>query len=374
MTEQELIYTMALSRVPSLNLTHQHILLEALGSATAIFEHRRDICDVLPDAHPRMAEALALMDIHIPRAEEELAFAQSGRVQCIHYNDEAYPARLRECPDAPLIIYYRGTTDLNARHILSMVGTRKITEYGKDICRQFIKELKSLCPDTVIVSGLAYGVDINCHRAALQNGMPTLAVLAHGLDQIYPRHHRDTAVKMISQGGLLTEFMSRTNPDKKNFVQRNRIVAGISDATVVVESAAKGGSLITADLAETYHRDVFAFPGRCSDVYSEGCNNLIRQNHAALITSAEAFVETMGWETAQARQEQLAKGVQQEFFPELNEQEQMIVRTLQNVDDMPINILSVNTNIPIGTLSSLLFTLEMKGVVKMLNGSKYRLL
>lgn len=374
MTEQELIYTMALSRVPSLNLTHQHILLEALGSATAIFEHRRDICDVLPDAHPRMAEALALMDIHIPRAEEELAFAQSGRVQCIHYNDEAYPARLRECPDAPLIIYYRGTTDLNARHILSMVGTRKITEYGKDICRQFIKELKSLCPDTVIVSGLAYGVDINCHRAALQNGMPTLAVLAHGLDQIYPRHHRDTAVKMVSQGGLLTEFMSRTNPDKKNFVQRNRIVAGISDATVVVESAAKGGSLITADLAETYHRDVFAFPGRCSDVYSEGCNNLIRQNHAALITSAEAFVETMGWETAQARQEQLAKGVQQEFFPELNEQEQMIVRTLQNVDDMPINILSVNTNIPIGTLSSLLFTLEMKGVVKMLNGSKYRLL
>ena len=374
MTEQELIYTMALSRVPSLNLTHQHILLEALGSATAIFEHRRDICDVLPDAHPRMAEALALMDIHIPRAEEELAFAQSGRVRCIHYNDEAYPARLRECPDAPLIIYYRGTTDLNARHILSMVGTRKITEYGKDICRQFIKELKSLCPDTVIVSGLAYGVDINCHRAALQNGMPTLAVLAHGLDQIYPRHHRDTAVKMVSQGGLLTEFMSRTNPDKKNFVQRNRIVAGISDATVVVESAAKGGSLITADLAETYHRDVFAFPGRCSDVYSEGCNNLIRQNHAALITSAEAFVETMGWETAQARQEQLAKGVQQEFFPELNEQEQMIVRTLQNVDDMPINILSVNTNIPIGTLSSLLFTLEMKGVVKMLNGSKYRLL
>ena len=374
MTEQELIYTMALSRVPSLNLTHQHILLETLGSATAIFEHRRDICDVLPDAHPRMAEALALMDIHIPRAEEELAFAQSGRVQCIHYNDEAYPARLRECPDAPLIIYYRGTTDLNARHILSMVGTRKITEYGKDICRQFIKELKSLCPDTVIVSGLAYGVDINCHRAALQNGMPTLAVLAHGLDQIYPRLHRDTAVKMVSQGGLLTEFMSRTNPDKKNFVQRNRIVAGISDATVVVESAAKGGSLITADLAETYHRDVFAFPGRCSDVYSEGCNNLIRQNHAALITSAEAFVETMGWETAQARQEQLAKGVQQEFFPELNEQEQMIVRTLQNVDDMPINILSVNTNIPIGTLSSLLFTLEMKGVVKMLNGSKYRLL
>ena len=152
MTEQELIYTMALSRVPSLNLTHQHILLETLGSATAIFEHRRDICDVLPDAHPRMAEALALMDIHIPRAEEELAFAQSGRVRCIHYNDEAYPARLRECPDAPLIIYYRGTTDLNARHILSMVGTRKITEYGKDICRQFIKELKGLCPDTVIVS------------------------------------------------------------------------------------------------------------------------------------------------------------------------------------------------------------------------------
>ena len=374
MTEQELIYTMALTRVPSLNLTHQHLLLEALGSATAIFEHRRDIFDVLPDAHPRMAEALALMEIHLSRAEEEYAFAQSGKIQCIHYNDEAYPARLRECPDAPLLIYYRGTADLNARHILSMVGTRKITEYGKDICRHFIKDLKSLCPDTIVVSGLAYGVDINCHRSALQNGLPTLGVLAHGLDQIYPRHHRETAVKMVTQGGLLTEFMSRTNPDKKNFVQRNRIVAGLSDATLVVESAAKGGSLITAELAECYHRDVFAFPGRYSDAYSEGCNNLIRQNHAALITSAETFVETMGWETAQARQEQLANGVQQNLFPDLSEQEQIIVRALQNVDDMPINVLSVNTNIPIGTLSSLLFTLEMKGVVKMLNGSKYRLL
>ena len=374
MTEQETLYAIALSFVPRMNLLNRKMLFENLGSATEIFEHRRNLKEIVPNASKATLEALATMDMHLKRAEEELAFAQAGHIQCIGFNDEAYPARLRECPDAPILLYYRGTSSLNSQHIISMVGTRQITPYGKDICREFVKELKRLCPDTLVVSGLAYGVDINCHRSALQNGLPTLGVLAHGLDQIYPRHHRETAVKMVAQGGLLTEFMSRTNPDKKNFVQRNRIVAGLSDATLVVESAAKGGSLITAELAECYHRDVFAFPGRYSDAYSEGCNNLIRQNHAALITSAETFVETMGWETAQTRQEQLANGVQQNLFPDLSEQEQTIVRALQNVDDMPINVLSVNTNIPIGTLSSLLFTLEMKGVVKMLNGSKYRLL
>ena len=365
---------MALTRVPLLNSAHQHILLDALGSATAIYEQRRQIRDVLPDVHPRIVQALASMDLQMPRAEEEMAFMRKGQIRCLHYNDPDYPARLRECPDSPLLLYYRGAADLNACHILSMVGTRQATPYGKDLCQHFVSGLSQLCPDTMVVSGLAYGIDINCHRSALQMGLPTVAVLAHGLDQIYPRHHRDTAVKMLSQGGLLTEFMSGTNPDKKNFVQRNRIVAGISDATLVVESAAKGGSLITAELADSYNRDVFAFPGRIGDAYSQGCNDLIRRNKATLVVSAEDFVDTMGWETAKHREQQLSQGIQQDLFPLLSEQEQSIVRSLQKVDDKQINLISVDTGIPVGQLSSLLFTLEMKGIVKLAVGGKYRLL
>lgn len=189
---------------------------------------------------------------------------------------------MRECDDAPLALFYRGNADLNTLHIINMVGTRHATPYGQDICTRFLADLSALCPDTLIVSGLAYGIDIHAHRAALQNHFKTIGVLAHGLDRIYPAEHRKTAVSMLEQGGLLTEFTSGTNPDRQNFVKRNRIVAGMSDATVVIESAAKGGALITAELAESYHRDCFAFPGRCNDEYSIGCNNLIRKTRQCL--------------------------------------------------------------------------------------------
>jgi len=373
MTEQETLYSIALSFVPRMNLLNRKMLFENLGSATEIFEHRHDLKEIVPNASKATLEALATMDMHLKRAEEELAFAQAGHIQCIGFNDEAYPARLRECPDAPILLYYRGTSSLNSQHIISMVGTRQITPYGKDICREFVKELKRLCPDTLVVSGLAYGVDIHCHRAALEQDMETVGVLAHGLDQIYPRMHRDTAVRMVQQGGLLTEFPSRSNADKKNFVQRNRIVAGIADATIVVESAKKGGSLITAEIAESYGRDIFAFPGRIGDTYSEGCNNLIRSNRAGLITCAEDFAKAMGWETEVQLHQQLSQGLQQELFPDLSEEEQHIVKALTGTDSKQINILAVDTNIPIGKLTSLLFNLEMKGVVRLLSGGCYRL-
>lgn len=189
---------------------------------------------------------------------------------------------MRECDDAPLALFYRGNADLNTLHIINIVGTRHATPYGQDICTRFLADLSALYPDTLIVSGLAYGIDIHAHRAALQNHFKTIGVLAHGLDRIYPAEHRKTAVSMLEQGGLLTEFTSGTNPDRQNFVKRNRIVAGMSDATVVIESAAKGGALITAELAESYHRDCFAFPGRCNDEYSIGCNNLIRKTRQCL--------------------------------------------------------------------------------------------
>ena len=373
MTEQETLYAIALSFVPRLNLLNRKLLFEKMGSATEIFNQRQNLGDIFPDASKATLEALATMDMHQKRAEEELAFAQAGHIQCIGFNDEAYPARLRECPDAPVLLYYRGTASLNALHIISMVGTRQITAYGKDLCQQFVKDLKRLCPDTLIVSGLAYGVDIHCHRAALEQKMETVGVLAHGLDQIYPRFHRDTAVQMVQQGGLLTEFPSRSNADKRNFVQRNRIVAGMADATIVVESAKKGGSLITAEIAEGYGRDVFAFPGRIGDIYSEGCNSLIRSNSAGLITCAEDFVKAMGWETEVQIHQQLSQGLQQELFPNLTEEEQRIVNALTGTDSKQINILAVDTNIPIGKLTSLLFNLEMKGVVRLLSGGCYRL-
>lgn len=374
MSEQEILYTMALTRVPCLNLLNLRTLYDEFGSSTAIYENRNDLKKVLPAARKNTLDALAGMDAYLKRAEEEMAFAEAGKIKCLTLGDTDYPERLRECPDAPLLLYFRGSANLNTSHIISMVGTRKITEYGKDICAQFVKELKRLLPDALIVSGLAYGIDVHCHRAALNEGMDTVGVLAHGLDQIYPRMHRNTAIEMLSHGGLLTEFMSQTNADKKNFVQRNRIVAGLADATIVVQSAARGGSLITAEIADGYGRDVFAVPGRVTDEFSVGCNMLIAQNKAGLITCAEDFVKAMGWEYEQQRSTQLSNGIQQELFPDLSDKEQLVVKSLQGVDNKQVNIISVETNIPIGQLTSILFNLEMKGVVKLMSGGMYRLL
>lgn len=372
MTEQETLYTLALTRIPRLNTTHQRLLLQALGSATAVYEQRHDVREVLPEATPKLAAAVADMDAYLPRAEEELAFAAQKHVECLCYQDAAYPARLRDCMDAPIVVYFRGTTDLNAARVISIVGTRHGTEYGRDVCRNLLEELSRLCPDTLVVSGLAYGIDIEAHRQALRNGLPTVGVLAHGLDQIYPRMHRDTAVEMVQNGGLLTEFMSRSNADKVNFVRRNRIVAGMADATIVVESAEKGGSLITAEIAESYHRDVFAVPGRINDPYSQGCNRLLRDNRAALLQSADDLVKAMGWPTRREQEQQKAVPQQGELFPELSEEEQAVLNALDRCDSKAINRLTVETNLPIQRISALLFEMEMKGWVKMLNGGLYR--
>lgn len=373
MTEQETLYMMALTQVPSLSLTSLHQLVEELGTATAIFENRKSLRQLMPSASQITLDALAALDSHLPRAEQELAFCQKSNIKCLGLHDEAYPQRLRECPDAPVLLYYLGTADLNARHIVSMVGTRQITPYGKDLCRAFVRDLKNLCPDALILSGLAYGVDVQSHRAALEEGLQTVGILAHGLDQIYPRLHRETARQMVQQGGLLTEYMSGTPIDKRNFVQRNRIVAGLADAVVVVESAIKGGSLITANIAFSYDRQVWAFPGRLHDTYSAGCNRLISSNYASLLTGAEDFCREMGWTDDIQHRQQLAEGVQQEFLANFTDEEQRILKVLSTDDDKQINILSVQTNIPMGQLSSILFSLEMKGAVQMLAGGKYKI-
>ena len=235
-------------------------------------------------------------------------------------------------------------------------------------------DLRQHCPQVLIVSGLAYGVDIYAHRQALANGYETVGVLAHGLDQIYPYRHKETAAEMLRHGGLLTEFMTQTNADKPNFVRRNRIVAGMADSTVIIESAAKGGSLITAEIAQSYDRSVFAFPGSVYAEFSQGCNNLIRDNGAALISNADDFVCAMGWQDEAIRKQANADGIERDLFPSLSPEEQKIVGLLQQTNDLQLNILSVKTSIPIGQLSALLFQLEMKGIVKPLAGGMYHLL
>lgn len=241
MTQDEQICSLALTRIPGLGPTGAFRLVSSLGSATRVFEHRKELSQLVPGVSEKIITALNNSEA-FRRAEQELTFCEKNHIRCLTLNDEGYPGRLRECDDAPLALFYRGNADLNALHVINMVGTRHATPYGQDICTRFLADLSVLCPNALIVSGLAYGIDIHAHRAALQNHFKTIGVLAHGLDRIYPAEHRKTAVSMLEQGGLLTEFTSGTNPDRQNFVKRNRIVAGMSDATVVIESAAKGGS------------------------------------------------------------------------------------------------------------------------------------
>ena len=370
MTDEQ-IYASALTRIPGIGNIALCNLVKQAGSATAIFQHRKELSQLVPGVSDKLIKALDCPEA-FKRAEEELVFAEKNQIQCLTFNDKDYPDRLRECDDAPIVLYYRGNTELNSLRVISIVGTRHATPYGLDLCNAFIRQLSEICPDILITSGLAYGIDIQAHRAALQYNFPTVGVLAHGLDRIYPSAHRKTAIAMLDQGGLLTEFMSGTNPDKQNFVKRNRIVAGMSDATIVIESASKGGALITAELAESYHKDCFAFPGRTTDTYSAGCNDLIKNNRASLILSAEDFVQAMGWDYQTKAKE---CNIQRELFPDLSEEEKSIIQILENNNEgLQINSLVVESNIPINRMSAILFELEMKGVIRVMAGGIYRLL
>lgn len=374
MDVRETLCSIALTRVGYVPLASLLELYRCAGSATKIVESHADIRSFAPDATPRLAEAFAYMGDAMHRAEAEMQWCADNGVAAICMGDDRYPQRLKECQDAPLVVYYKGTADLNATHVVSIVGTRHCTTYGTDIVRRFCADLRSLCPQTLVVSGLAYGIDINAHRQSLMNGLPTVAVLAHGLDDLYPRQHRQTADEMVKNGGLLTEFPTLTNADKKNFVRRNRIIAGLADATIVIESRARGGGLITCSIAQSYNRDVFAFPGAVTSEMSQGCNNLIRDNGAALITSAEDFVKAMRWDNGKRLSEAREKGIERQLFPDLTDEERKIVNALTQQNDLQINLLTVRTGIPVANLSAMLFTLEMKGVVKTLAGGICHLL
>lgn len=371
MNSNELLCSMALTLCPGIGRIAAKRLVDGVGSAAEVFRRREELPGLLPGITPATVAALDT-PAAFARAERELAFIEKSRVTCLTPKDEAYPSRLRECEDAPILLFLKGNADLNRLRVINLVGTRHATDYGKRFCADFLHNLAAIYPDVLVVSGLAYGIDIHAHRAALENRLSTVAVLAHGLDRIYPSDHRKTAVEMLADGGLLTEFLSETEPERYNFISRNRIVAGMCDATIVVESATKGGSLITAALADSYHRDCFAVPGRASDTASAGCNRLIRDNKATLVQNAEEFLQAMNW--TPSGKPSKPEGIQRPLFPELTEEEERVVRVLARMGDLHINALVVETNIPVNRMSVLLFELEMKGVVKAMVGGCYHLL
>lgn len=341
-------------------------LIAHFGNIDAVFKAKKNDLIKIQGIGDILANEILKTDA-LHKAEEEIKFTEKHKIEVLFFLDENYPERLRHCEDAPIILYYKGTTNLNSKKIISIVGTRNATRYGKEHCNELIKDLKMNGHEPLIVSGLAYGVDICAHQAALKNNLPTLAVLGHGLHTIYPSAHKKIAKEIYANGGLLTEFPHNSKLDPSNFVRRNRIIAGISDATIVVESAKKGGSLITADLANSYNRDVLAFPGRVNDKYSSGCNWLIKTNRAALMENIKDLEYVLGW-----KQKEHKQAIQKQLFVELNEDEKILMELFKNNEELSIDTLSLKSGMPMSKVSAHLLNLEFSGLIKSLPGKIYK--
>lgn len=366
MSENKLFYQIAITLIPGIGDITSKKLIAYCGGVEAVFSEKKVHLEKIPGIGTATANLITAADV-FERAEEEMKFIEKHKIKTLFFTEKEYPNRLKNCDDSPVLLYTKGDYDFNSGKILSVVGTRKATEYGKEMCENIIEEIGLL--DVTIASGLAYGIDICAHKAALKNNLKTLAVLGHGLDVMYPSIHRDTAKKIIENGALITDYTSRTKPDRENFPKRNRIIAGMADAVLVVESSGKGGSLITAEIANSYSRDVFAVPGRVKDKYSEGCNWLISRNKAALITSAKEIAYLMGWET----QTEEKKTVQKQLFIELSAEEKILADILTEKGQLHIDILSVAAKMSMSKLAATLLNLEFSGVVTSLPGKIYKL-
>jgi DNA processing protein len=364
----ELLYQLALTQIPNVGDIIAKNLIAYCGSARAVFASKRSELVKIPQVGEHIASVILrhqqAADI-FRKAEAEMKFIEQKKISALFFTEAAYPARLKHCADSPILLFYRGTADLNQQKIVGVVGTRTPTEYGKAVTEKLIADLKE--QHVLVVSGLAYGIDTHAHRASVQHEVPTIGVLAHGLDKLYPPTNAALAKKMLGNGGLLTEFLTGTNPDKENFPKRNRIVAGMCDAIVVVESKKTGGALITADIAASYSRDVFAFPGRSGDECSEGCNRIIRQNKAGLIESAEDLVYAMSWEKKEKKtaKKQLALPVN------LSGDEHEIVNLLKDIPAMHVDEICSRLRLTPGKASGLLLQLEFSNIVKALPGKLY---
>lgn len=361
----KLLYQIALTKIVGVGDIIGKNLLKVVGDEEAIFKSSKKALASIQGLSNNLVNEILKPEV-LQIAEKELEFVRKNSIQTYFVSDKEYPKRLLECIDSPILLYFKGKTDFNKEKVISIVGTRNATHYGTNYCETFLSELSQKLPNTLIISGLAYGIDICAHQFALKYNLPTIGVLAHGLDRIYPNAHRKTAIEMLEQGGLLTEFSSGTEPDKFNFVRRNRIVAGMADAVLIIESNAKGGSLITAEIANSYCKDVFALPGRNTDKRSEGCNQLIANHKSDILLSTEQFIQQMNWNENKPKAPK-----QQQLFLNLNEDEQLIVDKLNAEGAKHIDQLAKSLSIPAFQLFSTLLELEMKGVIKGLPGSIY---
>ncbi|MBQ6777262.1 MAG: DNA-processing protein DprA [Paludibacteraceae bacterium] len=356
MIDQERLYRIALSMLFRNRLRHQRELITAYGSAESVWGHIDE---------PQQQEML-------DQARREAEFIEQHHIGVLLPEDAEYPYRLKQCPDAPTVLYTKGHVEANLGKYISIVGTRNASERGKELTRRLVLDIADMLQDVTIVSGLAYGIDVAAHRAALEAGIPTLIIPAHGLDRIYPALHRPVAVEALTRGGIITEYPSGTEPLAPHFVARNRIVAGLADAVVVVESRARGGSLITARMANDYSRDVFTFPGRPSDELAHGCNILIRDQKAALIENADDLVQAMQWESAARQPVQTAMN---EMFADLDDtQKQLLNRLRQEPDGLHINLLVMESGLDYSAVSSALMMMEINGIVKGLPGGIYKII
>lgn len=364
--KHDLLYNIALTQVEGIGSVQAKLLIEHFGTAENIFKAKAKQLSAVEGIGEIRAKALKDYT-DFAEAEKEIKFAEKHHIQCLFLTDENYPQRLLNCYDAPTLLYYRGNANLNHTKIISIIGTRNNTDYGKQITEKLVEELQAY--NVIIVSGLAFGIDAIAHKAAVHNNTTTVAVLAHGLDSIYPAQHKSLAKDILLNGGLLTEFPQNTKPDRFNFPQRNRIVAGMADATIVIETAAKGGSMITAELAYNYNRDLFAIPGKITDAKSSGCLKLIQQNKAVLLTNTEQLVEEMGWQ-----QKKKATKKQRELFIELSPEEKLIVDILKEKETVHIDELYLKTGLSSSSVAGAMLSLELQNIVASLPGKVYKLL
>ncbi|WP_118972750.1 DNA-processing protein DprA [Taibaiella koreensis] len=363
--EEKLFYDIALTQTENIGDKTARQLLHHFENAKSIFNASPRRVAAIDGLSVKKIEALKKA-IDEKAIRKELAFINKYGIKPLLITDNEYPSNLKSCPDAPILLYYRGNINLNELRLVSVIGTRKNTDYGVQVTHALLEGLQGY--NIAIVSGLAYGIDIVAHRKALQLGIPTLGVLAHGMDTIYPTQHKYVAKEMTLNGGLLTEYPSGTGPDRFHFPMRNRIVAGMCDVTVVVETERQGGAMITAKLASGYNREVAAFPGRTTDKKSDGCNYLLGTNIAQLITGPEDLIEMMGWDRPAPK-----PALQRRLFPHLNSEELCVATSLEQADNMHIDELCLKTGIPASSLSLLLLNLELSGVVHPLAGKRYRL-
>lgn len=366
MSQTELFYALSLLQVEGIGDVMAKKLINQCGSAENIFKEKKTILQKIDGVGTFILKNLKDKSI-FDKATAELKFIEQEKIQTLYFQDKLYPERLKHCFDSPLVLFQSGNINLQNKKIISIVGTRQVTSYGTEFCKKLLEDLAPLNP--IIVSGFAYGVDIVAHQTAMDLELQTVGVLAHGLNQIYPKVHKKYVAKMEENGGFLTEFWSTSNPDKENFVKRNRIVAGMSEATIVIESAEKGGSLITANIANDYNRDVFAVPGRNSDKLSQGCNNLIKTQRANLLSSAADIIYILNWELENDKKE--TKIIQKQLFVSLELEEQKIYDYLINKGKEQLDMIALECDLPIFRISSLLLNMELKGVIRPLLGKLF---